>query len=150
MSAAREEALRLRREDPRRSEASIAREVGVSKSTARRYLHPEEARADNRRRREAKREWDRANRPRKPCASCGAEHDAGSRLCDSCSQAERREATHERAERIVAWWAEGRRVREIARDLGWSVPHVAQEIHRLRAKGYDLPYRSPTGGRHGA
>ncbi len=47
----------------------------------------------------------------------------------------------QRAERIIELWAEGKKTREIAADLGTTHGSIQQEIHRLRAKGCDLPYR---------
>jgi DNA-binding NarL/FixJ family response regulator len=52
-----------------------------------------------------------------------------------------KERSAQRAERIIELWAEGKKVREIAADLGTTHGSVQQEIHRLRAKGCDLPYR---------
>jgi ribosomal protein S27E len=48
---------------------------------------------------------------------------------------------HPRAEQIVAWWAAGFTLAEIGMCFGWSKGHMSNEMYRLRAKGYDLPYR---------
>ena len=97
---------------------------------------------ENARRRAYKRAWEREHY-RGTCERCGGltgkrhRH----RLCWSCNLERRAEPVHARAERIVAWWAEGLTGSQIAGLLGWSVRHLRSEIHRLRAKGYDLPYR---------
>jgi len=96
----------------------------------------------NARRRAAKRAWEREHY-RGTCERCGGltgkrhrEH-----LCWSCWIAQEQERVHPRAEQIVAWWAEGLALAEIRERLGWSKGHLSMEMHRLRAKGYDLPYR---------
>jgi transposase len=47
----------------------------------------------------------------------------------------------ERAHQIERWWAEGVSRKEIAARLGWTDNHVSVEFARLRADGFDLPYR---------
>jgi DNA-binding CsgD family transcriptional regulator len=96
----------------------------------------------NARRRAYKRSWDRENY-RGTCERCGGltAHRHRGRLCRACEDQRRAEPVHARAERIVAWWAEGLTLAEIGARLGWSKGHLSMEMHRLRAKGYDLPYR---------
>ena len=98
---------------------------------------------ENARRRAAKQAWARAHY-RGICERCGDPTGKRHRhrLCWSCDLERRAEPVHARAERIVAWWAEGLSLIQIAARLGWSVGHLGGEIHRLRAKGYNLPYHS--------
>jgi hypothetical protein len=44
---------------------------------------------------------------------------------------------------ITKRWAEGKLVREIAEELGVSKVKVGNEMHAMRAAGYDLPKRPP-------
>lgn len=101
---------------------------------------------DNANRRKAKREWEREwlKTARAVCPGCGGPCGAGSskpsvtvELCSACRSRQR----NERCERIVAWWAEGLSLREIARRLGWTTNHVNAEFGRMRNEGFDLPYR---------
>ncbi len=96
----------------------------------------------NARRRAYKRAWDREHY-RGTCERCGGltAHRHRVRLCWPCDLERRAESVHPRATRIVAWWAEGRTLAEIGERLGWSRNHLGNEMHALRAKGYDLPYR---------
>jgi hypothetical protein len=99
---------------------------------------------ENARRRAAKQAWEREHY-KGTCERCGGltgKRNRG-RLCWSCDVERRAEPVHARAEQIVAWWAEGLSLIEIAGLLGWSKGHLGHEIHQLRAKGYDLPYRRP-------
>jgi DNA-binding CsgD family transcriptional regulator len=95
-------------------------------------------------RRAYRRAWDRAHY-RGTCEHCegpvGRQRRDRERLCRLCWVEQERRRVHARAERIVAWWAEGRTLAEIGKRLGWSQGYVGAEMHRLRAKGYDLPYR---------
>lgn len=95
---------------------------------------------------ERKRQWDReaygSQRYHVPCGRCQAPHppphppnEGG--ICEDCIRRE----VKDRRQQIVAWWAEGVRGSEIARRLGWSRGHFANETARMRAEGYDLPYR---------
>lgn len=71
------------------------------------------------------------------CPSCGGDMSRGSDECFGCIK----ERSAQRAECIIELWAEGKKTREIAVDLGITPGAVHQEIHRLRAQGRDLPYR---------
>jgi IS30 family transposase len=92
-------------------------------------------------RRAYKRAWDRAHPG--TCGRCGGPSGPRhlQRLCRPCWLAQEQERVHPRAERIVAWWAEGLTLAEIGERLGWSKNHANVEVVCLRAKGYDLPYR---------
>jgi len=94
------------------------------------------------RRRAFKQAWEREHY-KGTCERCGGATGKRRRvrLCWPCWVAQRREPVHARAERIVAWWTEGLTYPEIGERLGWSKDHVSVEMHRLRAKGYDLPFR---------
>jgi len=96
----------------------------------------------NARRRAAKRAWEREHY-KGTCERCGGPTGKRhrERLCWSCWVEQEQERVRLRAEQIVAWWAEGLTLREIGERLGWSKGHLSMEMHRLRGKGYDLPYR---------
>ena len=66
-------------------------------------------------------------RPQLRCAECQRKHQAASH--------------YERDQQIVAWWAEGRSMRFIYDQLGWTAGHLSDEMDRLRAAGHNLPYR---------
>ncbi len=124
-----------------RAEGLVWREIAERLGRPRSTVHA--AVTDiNARRRAYKRAWDRENY-RGTCERCGST--AGKRnrgrLCWPCNVERRAELVHARAEQIVAWWAEGRTLAEIGERLGWSRNHLGNEMHALRAKGYDLPYR---------
>lgn len=130
----------------------IARRMGYkSRSPVHRLLNPEVVREQTRRanikRAPAKRAWER-QQDRPACPSCGGPRGIGSRrkspgLCRKCRIEKESERVLQRAGWIVVWWAQGLTVAEIAREIGWSPGHTAQEIHRLRGEGFDLPYRQP-------
>ena len=129
------EAKRLRAEGLMLKE--IAERLGKPRSTVHAAVT-----GDNARRRAAKQAWEDEHY-RGTCERCGGrtpKRNQG-RICWPCELERRAEPVHARAERIVAWWAEGLTGSQIAGLLGWSVRHLRSEIHRLRAKGYDLPYR---------
>jgi transposase len=69
----------------------------------------------------------RSNKPER-CKDCWAWREAG--------------RVDARARKIEGWWAGGLTLREIADRLGWTKGHISHEIHRLREKGYSLPYRA--------
>ncbi len=129
------EAKRLRAEGLMLKE--ITERLGRPRSTVHAAVTEE-----NVRRRAYKRVWDREHY-RGTCERCGGltgkRH--RERLCRPCWVEQEREPVHARAERIVAWWAEGLALAEIRERLGWSKGHLSMEMHRLRAKGYDLPFR---------
>ena len=127
------EAKRLRAEGLMLKE--IGERLGKPVSTVHAAVTEESAR-----RRAYKRTWGREHPG--TCDRCdGPTGRRRVRLCWPCERARRAGPVHARAERIVAWWAEGRTLTEIAAQLGWTRGHLATEIHRLRAKGYDLPFR---------
>jgi len=152
-----ERARRLRKEDPAYwTYKRLGERYGVSTTTICEWLtgkvsawkaaHPERVRELNLKRNAAKREWERNHRAK--CPECGGEMGAGSASrkapparCKECQPFWEAERVHERAERIVEWWGGGLSLGEIAGRLGWSVSHLGQEFHRLRERGYDLPYR---------
>jgi transposase len=121
----------------------IGERYGVSFSTVYRWLHPERAKEFRHRNREALRAYDREyNRThRAECPSCGGEMDRetgrGGGICAGC----RADEVDRRAAKIERWWADGLTLKEIAQQLDWSEGHISNELHRLREKGYDLPYR---------
>lgn len=72
------------------------------------------------------------------CPQCGGEtgrQTAG--ICQNCHAAR----VAARTARLEALWAEGRTLKEIAQEFGWSSGHLQQEMHRARERGAHLPYR---------
>ena len=63
------------------------------------------------------------------------------RWCSPCYRQRELKRTAQRGHQIEEWWAEGRSLREIADRLGWSKGQLSVQMDRLRAKGFDLPYR---------
>jgi transposase len=133
----------------------IGERLGVTNSCVAKWLNPERTREWNRRseakpeRKAAKRAHEKQSRAM--CA-CGNPMGQGSgypgyryNQCDECRVLEERERVDERAQRIVAWWAEGETLKQIASRLGWTVGHLSQEFDRLRGRGYELPYRRKSG-----
>lgn len=129
----------------------IAERLGVSKSTALRWTDPEREelgrelnRAWKDRNRERVRAYNRQyqathEKARGTCSSCGGrtsrQNDGG--VCMDCRSA----ARCRRAERIVAMWASGLAMPEIAERLELSMNTLRGELGWARARGYDLPYR---------
>jgi hypothetical protein len=82
------------------------------------------------------------------CSDCGEPLSEGSRWrrharCFDCHASNVSRPVDTRGQQIERWWNDT--IREIAGRLGWSLSHAAQEIHRLRAKGFKLPYRQAAG-----
>jgi DNA-binding CsgD family transcriptional regulator len=124
-----------------RAEGLVWREIAERLGRPRSTVHAAVTNI-NARRRAYKRAWDRENY-RGTCERCGGvtAHRNRGRLCRACADVRRAEPVHARAEQIVAWWAEGLKLREIGERLGWSKNRANVEVVHLRAKGYDLPYR---------
>lgn len=129
----------------------IGERLGYTSSAITKLLNPDAAREWNRRqeqrpeRKAAKRRWE-VEHDRPPCSRCGAPMGVGAHryerdTCRTCYDRDRAAKVAARAERIVAWWDEGLSLQEIADCLGWSRGQVGVEMHRLRRRGYDLPYR---------
>lgn len=129
----------------------IGEQLGVTGPCIMKWLNPERTREWNRRseakpkRKTAKR--DHEKRTRRTCA-CGNPMGQGSgypsyphKQCEECLILEERARVDERAQKIVAWWANGLTRVAIAERLGWSLERVSVEMHQLREKGYALPYR---------
>jgi len=147
-----ERARKLREEDPKRwTYEALGRRFGVSTPTAYRWLNPEYERRQqaaslaykNRNREEVRaknREYKRATRP--DCPQCGSPMSHKSTLCEEC----RADEIDRRARQIEGLWAEGLPLKEIADRLGWTLDRLAYEMHRLREKGYELPYRYDLNG----
>lgn len=124
-----------------RAEGLVYREIGERLGKSQWTVRDAVTKA-NARRRAYKRAWHREHY-RGTCERCGgpAGRRDRERLCRSCDLERRAESVHLRAVLIVAWWAGGLTGREIGERLGWSGRDVGAEMHRLRAKGYDLPLR---------
>ena len=148
MSAAREEAIRLR-EQKYWSVARIAAHLGVACSTVYYWLNPELAGRQRRSSREAKRrrrpelaEYNKrySEDHRERCVGCGLRRlyrQARGDLCRACIVA-RKEA---RWQQIQAMWANGQSILQIANALGISKGHLGVEMVAIRRAGWDLPYR---------
>lgn len=146
-----------------REDGHVLREIadvcGVSDSAVWHWLNPERSaklRAkDNSRPGRREREREQALQKRAHCSTCGSplgvwSSRRGSTRCYPCYSAEELARTAERGHHIEGWWAEGLTLKEIADRLDWTVNHLFQEVHRLRAKGFDLPYRYTEGKRAGS
>jgi transposase len=142
----REEKIKAARKirDAGQTYAGIAGALGVSTTTVYRWLNPVQTapyrngRAiDPERTRRADREYNRRHGSR--CDRCGQDRprQAKGPLCIACIQDE----VDRRARRIEREWAAGRSMSEIAKGLGWTVNHLSRELHKLRERGYSLPYR---------
>lgn len=130
----------------------IADRFGVSATTVYRWLNPDYAeasrafsRAYKDRNREAVRAQNReyVRTHKAECPECGGEMNRGTGRhggkCAGCHA----DDIDRRARQIEKWWAGEWTLKQIAAELGWSVNHISRELHRLRAKGYELPYRRP-------
>lgn len=130
--------------------AETADYLGGSISTVYRWLNPERT-APYRNGRaidpERARAYDREYRRnlRINCPQCAGPMKPESTLCQPCHEDE----VDRRARQIERWWAEGLTMAGICERLGWTMGHLAVEFHRLREKGYDLPYRYVEGKRAG-
>lgn len=160
MTATRDEKIAQARR--MRAEGRVLREIaehfGVGVTTAPRWTDPEQDAAG----RAAARAWKAANRERTraydheygdthrgTCVRCGQPRGAGQMgpgVCQPC----RSKARHLRCLLICEWWAQGKQIPDICAELGWSSGHLQGEMDRMRADGYDLPYRYRSGARAGA
>lgn len=133
----------------------IGERLGVTGGCVQKWLKPEwakkVARRSNAKRNAAKRSHEQKTRA--VCA-CGNPMGVGSGYpgrqvarCQECRHLAEHEAVDERAQRIVGWWAEGETMKQIASRLDWSIGHLSMDMDRLRARGYDLPYRCKPGKR---
>ena len=122
----------------------IAAQLGVSTSTAHRWLNPDSAARDVAFKRETR------DRYAGSCADCG-EPTSGksyrdvSERCVECARHKRRGDDHERmaaeSARIRALRDQGLTIAEIAAEMGMTPGALGVKIHRLRRRGYGLPYR---------
>lgn len=132
---------------------AIGRRLGVGKTTVWRWLNPEAAKAENANRRPAQRAYERAKRAKRACGALlgpGSAYPSHARTrCAACHRAEEAERVAVRGHKIERFWAQGLSLREIADEFVWMVNHLTVEMHGLRAKGFDLPYRYTTGLRAG-
>jgi predicted transcriptional regulator len=143
----------------------IADELGVTSQTVSRYLNPErtrrQARENNRKRRQAAREWADKN-ARGTCESCGGQlHEGskydGTRQCITCFRGLNVvKAGDERTAQIVrdrvemdkaiyeAWHrglADGSSPKEVAFSLGITQAALMEHVSLMRRAGHDLPSR---------
>lgn len=82
------------------------------------------------------------------CIDCGELLGAGSAYpsnpalrCHPCSASLVAKRVDDRARKIEEWWAEGLTVKQIGARLAWSTNRVGVELHKLRERGHNLPYR---------
>lgn len=108
-----------------------------------------QVRAYKARNREALREYDKrySEENRAVCPHCGFVYGLGSARISGKPQADVNFSNcsgcrRERGEQIVVAWDLGWTLNEIAEWLGWTRGHLGMEFDRLRAEGYDLPYRN--------
>lgn len=149
MKAWHEQARRLAAEHPDWSHARIAAEFGVTASAVWKALNPDKTRellrAQNARRRDAKRAWERQNmrRPenRATCELCGLPCGIGqpnARRCHDCIM----EIAVTRESIVAGMYLDGWTLREISQALGYAESSSAGAVlHRMRRLGWDLPYR---------
>lgn len=78
-------------------------------------------------------------RHRSPCPRCGETMGRTSTLCRSCRAASVSNE-HDNAV-LVELWARGESISTIAAALDTTTNSLGVRIHKLRARGYDLPYR---------
>jgi transposase len=141
------EARKLRERDQDLGCTAIARRLGVTAKTVRRWLDPkfdaqvrEWNAASRKRRREHRQAYDRqyAASHKRECPSCGGEMTRGTTgICKACID----ERVHARGLRVEELWAEGLSRSEIADRLGVTVNQLSVELHQFRERGYRLPYR---------
>jgi hypothetical protein len=126
----------------------VARNPGYTTEQKRRYRQdPQRAERD----RVLSRRWKTENRERNrardvarldakatgTCA-CGNRIYDGGGECGRCAVTTSHRA---RCERIAALWHDGATIAAIADDIGSTPGSVGVDIHRMRADGWDLPYR---------
>lgn len=140
------------------SNAEIARRLGVTPSAITKWLNPEKTqewnRIQNAKRHQAKLRWqnekDRSPEGRGECQSCGQLKGIGmgrhgvTGICIYCIGAEhdRKGTEYERL------WAEGKKFREIQKEMDWSPGMVRKMLDEYRGQGYNLPYRYKPGKRN--
>lgn len=71
-------------------------------------------------------------RPNSRCVPCGVAH----------TSALATERSRELRDRIIALWAAGKTLREIAEELGWKYAATKAFVMKMRAEGEPIPYRS--------
>lgn len=126
---------------------AIADRYGVTPSAVWRWCEPGFAerrkaydakyRAEHRESRNAQQRAYR-HRTRPACPECGQPMWHKTTLCEGC----RTDQVEARRRQIETWWAGGLSLREVADELGWTLPRLSVEVHRMREYGYDLPYRN--------
>ena len=124
----------------------LADEAGISYSGMWKRLHPERTKEYNRaenagsQRQAEKNAWDRAHTL--PCA-CGQQRCRHSTQCLDCHRRDERGRVDARRSEIQKLWSEGASLNEIAAALNTTRASVGVECHRMRAAGWELPYRNP-------
>lgn len=107
-------------------------------------VQAEMTRRDNAKRNAAKRAWEREHdRAVCPCGAAmgvGAAR-KGATVCRECHVEQVALGRAMRCERIADMWAQGCTLREIAEALDSAVHSIGASMSRMRAAGWDLPYR---------
>ena len=125
----------------------IADQLGVSFTTVLRWTDDEMRKRELARARDWKesnaehvRAYDAAyhDAHRGRCIRCdGQMGNTSDGVCLACRSA----ACHGRRMLIVTWWADGMSMPDICARLRWTRGALSVEMVRMRAAGYDLPYR---------
>lgn len=128
------------------SQSEAARRAGCSYTAIWRRLNPEKARERARRdnARPERKAAKRAHERNGTCPKCGGVRWRYSgEICRSCEVAGLHRAKAARQDDIVALWAGGASMPDIARELGTTVESIGVEMVRIRReRGVDaLPYR---------
>ena len=138
----------------------IAENVGKTYSGVYRRLKREKTVAynheSNKRRRQMKREHERARlrsrEMRGTCQSCdgpmgvGVGHDG---TCLKCREKAAALTNDQMARRAEALWAEGLRIKEMAKILGLAKGSLGWKIGKWRKEGYEFPFRNNKVGPNG-
>lgn len=126
----------------------VGHPTGSVSSTIRRLTDPEyadQSRTISLRWKDNNREHNRARDVAYLDARAASHCKCGQRIMDAdteeCGRCCSQRIARERADRIVAHWASGATLKQIAATEGMTKNWVGVEINRLRSEGYDLPYR---------
>jgi transposase len=125
------------------TDREIGEYLGVDKSTVWKWRHPDQRkefdRRDREKRRESRREWNRAHM-HAPCPLCGGPMSRNKAAGDRCAKC-REIAEHARRSCIQDMWLDGHTMSEIADALGTTLESLGVTMVRMRKQGWDLPYR---------
>jgi DNA-binding CsgD family transcriptional regulator len=83
----------------------------------------------------------RWNREHRPLCDCGAPRTREAEHCRDCRRRAERTAVDDKRTQIQRLWCQGATLREIAAALGTTANSIGTQMTRMRAEGWDLPYR---------